>query len=147
PVHVIAVSIGHGGDDPIIATTLQAKKQIRNPSHHFTNAESAHGVSPLNDVQRLSASIGTETKTRKNTDHFRTSAEGLHKNAFMLRCPRMIRHRCNGRAGLVSSWRGLAVIWLVRRDSIERDRRSRPSKSQERAVFRVRAVLRPKAPR
>ena len=37
---MIAVSIGHGGYDPVIATTLQAKKQIRNPSHHFTNAES-----------------------------------------------------------------------------------------------------------
>src|SRR5262245_16759800 len=34
------------------------------------------------------------------------------------------------------------LIWLVRRDSIGRGRTSRPSKSQGRAVFRVRVVLR-----
>jgi uncharacterized protein GlcG (DUF336 family) len=39
-------SIGHGGYDPVITMTLRAKKQIRNPSHHFTNAESAHRCLP-----------------------------------------------------------------------------------------------------
>src|SRR5262249_62315788 len=62
--------------------TLRAKKQIRNPSHHFTNTESAHRCLPPNDVRHLSASIGTETKTRKNTDDFKTSpgacAKDLH---------------------------------------------------------------------
>jgi hypothetical protein len=42
PVHVIAVSIGHRDYDREIAMSLRAKKQIRNPGHYFTNAESAH---------------------------------------------------------------------------------------------------------
>jgi uncharacterized protein YpiB (UPF0302 family) len=66
--------------------TLRAKKQIRNPGHHFTNAESAHRYLPqLNDVRYLSASIETETKTRKNTDHFKTSTVELAQKTFMLR--------------------------------------------------------------
>src|SRR5262249_62219948 len=89
PVHVIVVSIGHHGYDPVIAMTLRAKKQIRNPGHHFTNAESAHRYLPqLNDVRYLSASIETETKTRKNTDHFKTSTVELAQKTFMLRWPR-----------------------------------------------------------
>ena len=67
PVHVIAVSIGHGGYDPVIAMSLRAKKQIRNPSHHFTNAKSAHRCLPPNDVRHLSGSIGTETKKDHQT--------------------------------------------------------------------------------
>jgi hypothetical protein len=39
PIHVIAVSIGHRGYDPVIAMSLRAKKQIRNPGHYFTNVE------------------------------------------------------------------------------------------------------------
>jgi hypothetical protein len=46
PVYVIAVSIGHLRIDPIIAMALGAEKQIRNPGHHFTNAELAHAPSP-----------------------------------------------------------------------------------------------------
>src|SRR5262249_51893586 len=46
PLHVIAVSFGHRGYDPVIAMSLRAKKQIRNPGHYFTNAESAHRCLP-----------------------------------------------------------------------------------------------------
>ena len=42
PVYVIAVSIGHLRNDPIIAMAFGAEKQIRNPGYHFTNAELAH---------------------------------------------------------------------------------------------------------
>jgi len=43
---VIAVSIGHRGYDPVIAMSLRAKKQIWNPGHYPTNAESAHRCLP-----------------------------------------------------------------------------------------------------
>jgi hypothetical protein len=43
---VIAVSIGHRGYDPVITMSLRAKKQIWNPGHYFTNAESAHRCLP-----------------------------------------------------------------------------------------------------
>src|SRR5260370_38528341 len=46
PVHVIAVSVGHRGNDPVIAMSLGAKEHIRNPGHHFTNAELAHRILP-----------------------------------------------------------------------------------------------------
>jgi len=36
-------------------------------------------------VRYLSASIETETKTRKNTDHFKTSTVELAQKTFMLR--------------------------------------------------------------
>jgi hypothetical protein len=42
----MAVSIGHRGNDPVIAMSLGAKGHVRNPSHHFTNAELAHPFSP-----------------------------------------------------------------------------------------------------
>jgi hypothetical protein len=41
-IHVIAVSIGHRGYDPVIAMSLRAKKQIRNPGHTSPTLESAH---------------------------------------------------------------------------------------------------------
>jgi hypothetical protein len=49
---VIAVSIGHRGNDPVIAMSLVAKEHIWNPSHHFTNAELTHRVLPpsFNDL-------------------------------------------------------------------------------------------------
>jgi hypothetical protein len=43
---VIAVSIRHRGYDPVIAMSLRAKKQIRNPGHYFTSAETAHRCLP-----------------------------------------------------------------------------------------------------
>jgi hypothetical protein len=43
---VIAVSVGHRGNDPVIAVSLGAKQNIRNPGHHFTNAELAHRILP-----------------------------------------------------------------------------------------------------
>src|SRR6267154_4364561 len=46
PVHVIAVSVGHRGDDPVIAMSLGAKERTWNPSHHFTNAELTHRSPP-----------------------------------------------------------------------------------------------------
>jgi hypothetical protein len=52
---VIAVSIGHRGYDPVIAMSLRAKKQIRNPGHYFTNAESTHRCPPSTMV---SADLG-----------------------------------------------------------------------------------------
>jgi hypothetical protein len=51
PVHVIAVSIGHRGNNPVIAMSLGAKGHVRDPSHHFTNAELAHRLlPPFNDL-------------------------------------------------------------------------------------------------
>ncbi|HZN30308.1 MAG TPA: hypothetical protein VFB88_13200 [Xanthobacteraceae bacterium] len=43
---MIAVSIRHRGNDPVIAMSLGAKEHIWNPSHHFTNAELTHRVLP-----------------------------------------------------------------------------------------------------
>src|SRR6516164_5459071 len=89
--------------------TLRAKKQIRNPCHHFTNVESAHRCLPPNDVRRLSASIGTETKARKNTDHFKTSPGCLRKKPSCCGCRGGTGTDAMGRAGFVRRWRGLGV--------------------------------------
>jgi hypothetical protein len=43
---VIAVSIRHPGYDPVIAMSLRAKKQIRNPGHYFTTLKRRIAVSP-----------------------------------------------------------------------------------------------------
>ena len=53
PVHVIAVSIWHRGNNPVIAGSRMAKKHIRNAGHHLTNVELAHR--PLPRTQRLVA--------------------------------------------------------------------------------------------
>ena len=44
---MIAVSIGHHGYDPVITMSLPTKKQVRNPGHHFTNAEIGASLCPL----------------------------------------------------------------------------------------------------
>jgi hypothetical protein len=63
---VIAVSIGHRGYDPVIAMSLRAKKQIRNPGHYFTNAESAHRCLPqLTMCGRLSVNMDWDKSKEK----------------------------------------------------------------------------------
>src|SRR5262245_36208408 len=79
PVHALAVPIGHCGDDAVIAMSLGTKKQIRNPGHHLTNAELAHGLvpptiySPNFPIAALT-SVATATKKRNKGDHFGTAA-------------------------------------------------------------------------
>ena len=79
PVYVVAVSIRQRADNPVIALSLRAKEQIRNPGHHFTNAELAHGLvpptiySPNFPIAALT-SVATATKKRNKGDHFGTAA-------------------------------------------------------------------------
>jgi hypothetical protein len=73
-VYVIAVSIRHLSDDPIIPTAFGAKKQIRNPGHHFPNAELAHRF-PLSTTASSAfdealASRGSATEEWKNAGYF-----------------------------------------------------------------------------
>ena len=69
PVYMVAVLVGHLRNNPIIATGLGAKKQIRNLGHHFTNAELAHRTLPeFNDLLH-EASAHTATKARKKTGY------------------------------------------------------------------------------
>ena len=70
PVHVIAVSIGHLRNDPVVAMALGAKKQIRNPGHHLTNAELAHSSPHVPRVSDGSASRASATEGRKNAGYF-----------------------------------------------------------------------------
>ena len=76
---MIAVSIGHRGNDPVIAMSLGAKDHIRNPGHHFTNAELAHRFLPqvlmicgTPPSYAASASVATATKRRNKGDYFKT---------------------------------------------------------------------------
>src|SRR5262245_45281444 len=82
PVHVLAVPVGHRGDDAVIAMSLGTKKQIRNPGHHLTNAELAHGLvpptiySPNFPIAALT-SVATATKKRNKGDYFWTAASKM----------------------------------------------------------------------
>ena len=74
PVHVIALSIGQRGNYPVIAMSLGAKHQVRNPGHHFTNAELAHRLLPPPHLLiTASASVATATKRGSKRDYFKTS--------------------------------------------------------------------------
>src|SRR5262245_20842630 len=82
PVDVLAVPVGHRGDDAVIAMSLGTKKQIRNPGHHLTNAELAHGLvpptiySPNFPIAALT-SVATATKKRNKRDYFGTAASKM----------------------------------------------------------------------
>src|SRR5262245_15449062 len=82
PVHVLAIPVGHGGDDAVIAMCLGAQEQIRNPGHHLTNAELAHGLVPqtiYNPTYQISSltSGSTTTKKRNKADYFGTAASKM----------------------------------------------------------------------
>jgi len=62
---VIAVSIGHRGYDPVIAMSLRAKKQIRNPGHYFTNVELAHRFPQLTMCGPLSVNVDWDKSKEK----------------------------------------------------------------------------------
>src|SRR5262245_62138473 len=82
PVDVLAIAIGHRGDDAVIAMSLGAQEQIRNPGHHLTNAELAHGLvpptiySPNFPIAALT-SVATATKKRNKGDYFGTAASKM----------------------------------------------------------------------
>jgi hypothetical protein len=90
---VIAVSIRHRGNDPVIAMSLGAKEHIWNPSHHFTNAELTHRVLPpsFNDFVAplrsiaASASVVTATKRRNKGDYFKTARAKASKRRHLAR--------------------------------------------------------------
>jgi hypothetical protein len=81
PVHVIAVSIGHRGYDPVIAMSLGAKAHVRNPSHHFTNAELAHRLVPqFNDLWHPTLSSLLQTPGTPFTGSKATVASRIRKS-------------------------------------------------------------------
>ena len=63
PVHVIAVSIWHHGDNPIISGSRVAKKPIRDAAHHLTNVELAHR--PLPRIATIHSSLSGHCDERK----------------------------------------------------------------------------------
>jgi hypothetical protein len=63
PVHVIAVSIWHHGDNPIISGSRVAKKPIRDAAHHLTNVELAHR--PLPRISTIHSSLSGHCDERK----------------------------------------------------------------------------------
>ena len=81
PVYVVAVSIRQRADNPVIALSLRAKEQIRNPGHHFTNAELAHGLVPPTicgpNFPAALTSVATATKKRNKGDYFGTAASKM----------------------------------------------------------------------